>query len=125
MREWTTSKISITHGKPKIKSNSHNNSKLSRVDLFFSQLKCIFTTKNQGWANTHFKGFNMETHWVFTFLNNFNPLVSKGSTNLVNFENFLRLCAKNEYKDYSMNFMQDTKSNLDKITTAKLVLCAM
>jgi hypothetical protein len=62
---------------------------------------------------------------LHTFLNNFNPLVSKVSANFTYFKNFLRLCAKNEYKDYSMNSMQDTKSSLDKITIAKLVLCAM
>ncbi len=74
---------------------------------------------------TCFKGLNMEIHQVFTFFNNFNPLVSKIFTNLVNSNNFLGLCAKNEYKDCNMNSMQNTKGNLDKTTTIGLVLCAM
>jgi len=31
----------------------------------------------------------------------------------VNFKNFLRLCAKNEYKECNMNSIQNTKSSLD------------
>jgi hypothetical protein len=41
------------------------------------------------------------------------------------FHEFLKLCANNEYKNYNMNSMQDTKGNLDNTTTTRLVLWAM
>ncbi len=50
---------------------------------------------------THFNGLNMEIQWVFTFLKNLKPLVCKISANLQNSMNFIRLCAKNEYKNYN------------------------
>jgi hypothetical protein len=64
----------------------------------------------------------MEIHQVFTFFNNFNLLISKVFASLVNSKNFWGLCAKNEYKDCNMNWMQDAKGSLDKTTTIKLVL---
>jgi hypothetical protein len=67
----------------------------------------------------------MEIQWVFTFLNNFNLFISKVFAILVNFKNFLGLCAKNEYKDCNMNSMQDTKGSLDETTTTILVMCVM
>lgn len=38
-------------------------------------------------------------------LKNLKPLVCKISANLQNSMNFIRLCAKNEYKNYNMNSM--------------------
>jgi hypothetical protein len=114
MKEWIAFKIGITHGKPRIRSRSHNNSKLSGEYLFFSQLEHIFTIKDLYWSCTHFKGLNMEIQWVCTFLNNFNLLVSKVFTSLLNSKNFLGLCAKNAYKDCNMNSMQNTKTSCTK-----------
>jgi hypothetical protein len=72
-----------------------------------------------------FKRLNMEIQQVFIILNNFSPLVSKVFTSLMNSNNFLGLYAKNEFKDCNMNSMWDTKGNMDKTTTIKLVICVM
>lgn len=73
--------------KQPINYKSLGSSKFSSTNLVFFQLECIFTSNPLYLAITHFNGFNMDIHKVFTFLKNLRPLVSKIPTRFINSKN--------------------------------------